>query len=55
MVCYDADCPSRIKVPVKPHRGFPDGKLCESKIVRRGERYIAMLTFEFPAPPVRLG
>ena len=43
-----------IKVPVKPHREFPDGKLCESKIVRRKDRYIAMLTFEFKAPPMRL-
>jgi len=42
-----------IKVPVKPHREFPDGKLCESKIVRRKGRYIAMLTFEFEAPPMR--
>ncbi|MCS7115346.1 MAG: hypothetical protein RMJ15_04230, partial [Nitrososphaerota archaeon] len=38
-----------IKVPVKPHREFPENaKLYESKIVRKGERYIAMLTFEFP-------
>jgi len=42
-----------IKVPIKPHREFPDGKLCESKIVRRNGKYIAMLTFEFPAPPMR--
>jgi putative transposase len=42
-----------IKVPVKPHREFPDGKLCESKVVRREDRYIAMLTFKFPAPPMR--
>jgi len=42
-----------IKVPVKPHRHFPDGKLCESKIVKRNGRYIAMLTFEFEAPPMR--
>ncbi|MCW4007362.1 MAG: RNA-guided endonuclease TnpB family protein [Candidatus Bathyarchaeota archaeon] len=43
-----------IKVPVKPHREFPENaKLCESKIVKRKDRYIAMLTFEFPAPPVR--
>ncbi|MEM3520347.1 MAG: transposase [Thermoproteota archaeon] len=42
-----------IKVPVKPHREFPQGKLCESKIVKRKDRYIAMLTFEFDAPPVR--
>jgi IS605 OrfB family transposase len=42
-----------IRVPVKPHREFPDGKLCESKIVRRNGRYIAMLTFEFEAPPMR--
>lgn len=42
-----------IKVPVKPHREFPNGKLCESKLVRRKGRYIAMLTFEFEAPPMR--
>ena len=42
-----------IKVPVKPHREFPQGKLCESKIVRRKGRYIVMLTFEFEAPPIR--
>ncbi|MBS7611759.1 hypothetical protein KEJ27_06080 [Candidatus Bathyarchaeota archaeon] len=42
-----------IRVPVKPHREFPDGKLCESKIIRRNGRYIAMLTFEFPVPPMR--
>ncbi|MEM3881450.1 MAG: transposase [Candidatus Bathyarchaeia archaeon] len=42
-----------IKVPVKTHREFPQGKLCESKIVKRKDRYIAMLTFEFPAPPMR--
>lgn len=42
-----------IKVPVEPHREFPNGKLCESKIVRKGERYTAMLTFEFSPPPMR--
>jgi len=42
-----------IKVPVKPHREFPDGKLCESKIVRKQDRYVAMLTFEFSPPPMR--
>ncbi|MEM2922558.1 MAG: RNA-guided endonuclease TnpB family protein [Nitrososphaerota archaeon] len=42
-----------LKVPVKPHREFPDGKLCESKIVKREDRYIAMLTFEFSAPSMR--
>ena len=42
-----------IKVPVKPHREFPGGELCESKIVRKNGRYIAMLTFEFPTPPMR--
>ncbi len=41
-----------IKVPVKPHKEFPQGKLCESKIVKKN-RYIAMLTFEFEAPPIR--
>jgi putative transposase len=42
-----------IRVPVKPHREFPDGKLCESKIVRKQDRYVAMLTFEFSPPPMR--
>jgi putative transposase len=42
-----------IKVPVKPHREFPNGKLCESKIVRRNGKYIAMLTFEVETPPMR--
>ncbi len=42
-----------IKVPLKSHRGFPEEKLCESKIVRRRGRYIAMLTFEFDSPPMR--
>ena len=42
-----------IRVPVKPHMDFPEGKLCESKIIRREGRYIAMLTFEFEAPPTR--
>jgi len=42
-----------IKVPIKPHREFPKGKLCESKIVKRKGKYIAMLTFEFDAPPMR--
>ena len=41
-----------IKVPVKPHKEFPDGKLCESKIVRKKDRYVAMLTFEFSPPPM---
>ncbi|MEM3487518.1 MAG: transposase [Conexivisphaerales archaeon] len=43
-----------IKVPVKLHRKFPENaKLCESKIVKRKDRYIAMLTFKFPAPLMR--
>jgi len=42
-----------IKVPVKPHREFPNGKLCESKIVRRNGKYIAMLTFDIETPPLR--
>ncbi len=42
-----------IKVPLKPHREFPEGKLCESKIVRKGNSYVAMLTFEFPEPLMR--
>jgi len=42
-----------VKVPVKPHKEFPEGKLCESKIVRKKDRYVVMLTFEFEAPPMR--
>ncbi len=42
-----------IKVPIKPHREIPGGKLCESKIVRKGKKFIAMLTFEFYAPRMR--
>jgi putative transposase len=42
-----------IKVPVKPHREFPNGELCESKIVRKRGKYIAMLTFKIDAPPLR--
>ena len=42
-----------IRVPVKPHKEFPNGKLCESKIVRKKDRYVAMLTFEFSPPPMR--
>ena len=42
-----------IKVPVKPHREFPNGKLCESKIVRRNKRYMAMLTFDVSPPSMR--
>ncbi|MEM3267692.1 MAG: transposase [Conexivisphaerales archaeon] len=41
-----------IKVPIKPHREFPDGKLCESKLIKRNDRYIVMLTFEFQAPAI---
>jgi len=43
-----------IRVPLKPHREFPNGKLCESKIVRKNGSYVAMLTFEFDPPPVRI-
>lgn len=42
-----------IKVPLKPCREFPQGKLCESKIVRNNGSYIAMLTFELDAPSMR--
>lgn len=35
-----------IRVPVKPHRDIPEGKLCESKIVRKKDKFIAMLTFK---------
>jgi len=36
-----------IRVALKTYREFPDGKLCESKIVRKNGSYVAMLTFEF--------
>jgi len=39
-----------IRVPIKPHREIPEGKLCESKIIRKKDKFIAMLTFEFDAP-----
>jgi putative transposase len=42
-----------IKVPLKPCKDFPQGKLCESKIVRNNGSYIAMLTFEFDTPSMR--
>lgn len=42
-----------IRVPIKPHRAIPEGKLCESKIVRKKSKFIAMLTFEFDAPRMR--
>lgn len=43
-----------IRVPIKPHREIPEnGKLCESKIVRKNGKYIAMLTFDIPDPPLR--
>ena len=42
-----------IKVPIKPYRESLNGKLCESKIVKRKNQYIAMLTFEFENPPIR--
>lgn len=42
-----------IKVPLKPHRPFPERRLCESKIVRRNGKYTAMLTFKFDTPPMR--
>lgn len=43
-----------IKVPLKLSKPFPNGKLCESKIVRYGNQYIAMLTFEFDPPAMRV-
>ena len=39
-----------IRVPIKPHREIREGKLCESKIVRKKDKFIAMLTFEVNAP-----
>ena len=43
-----------IKVPIKPHREIPEnGIFRESKIIRKNGKYIAMLTFEIPTPPLR--
>lgn len=43
-----------IRIPVKPHKPFPkNSKLCESVIVKKNGKYIAMLTFEFDAPEIR--
>jgi IS605 OrfB family transposase len=43
-----------LKVPIKPHREFPKNSiLCESKIVRKDNKFIAMLTFEFETPKLR--
>ena len=39
-----------IRVPIKPHREIPEGKLCESKIVKLKNKFIAMLTLEINAP-----
>lgn len=35
-----------LKLPIKPHREIPDGKLCESKLIRRTGKYILNLTIE---------
>jgi putative transposase len=48
-----------VRLPIKPHRDIPtEGKLCESKLIRirkgNGERYIAMLVFDIPTPPVKV-
>ena len=43
-----------IKIPIKPHREFPDNfKLRESKIVKKNDNYIVMLTLEFDTPKLR--
>ena len=43
-----------IKIPIKPHREFPDDfKICESKLVKRNNEYIAMITIEFDTPKLR--
>lgn len=42
-----------IRIPIKPHREFPNGKLCESKLIRKNGKYVAMLTFEFDTPKLR--
>ncbi len=43
-----------IKVPIRPHREFPKNFfLCESKIVRKNNKFVAMLTIEFDTPKLR--
>ena len=43
-----------INIPIKPHREFPDNfKICESKLVKRNDKYITMITIEFDTPKLR--
>ena len=43
-----------LKVPIKPHREFPKNfTLCESKIIRKNNHFIAMLTIKFDTPKLR--
>jgi len=43
-----------IRIPIKPHREFPDNfKICESKLIKRNGKYIAMVTIEFDTPKLR--
>jgi len=43
-----------IKIPIKPHREFPDNfTICESKLVKRNNEYIAMIAIEFDTPKLR--
>lgn len=43
-----------IRIPIKPHKEFPDEfKLCESKVIKKNDKYIIMLTIEFDTPKLR--
>jgi len=43
-----------IKIPIKPHREFPDKfSLCESKLIKKNNKYIAMITIKFDTPKLR--
>lgn len=43
-----------IKIPIKHHREFPDKfSLCESKLIKKNNKYIAMITIEFDTPKLR--
>ena len=43
-----------IRIPIKPHKEFPKQfKICESKLIRKNDKYIVMITIEFDAPKLR--
>ena len=39
-----------IRLPIKPHRKIPEGKLCESKLFKKNGKYFVNLVFEFDTP-----